>query len=148
MFTDRGFNKIYKLRRGTKAGEFHVISQRSRVFGLWYYRLEQVFGDGFIFLNLFIDPEAVAAFIHLRLLHSFSKKPLNSLQKLSGSGPVALSVCQSLSWCASCTCWHQLHIVCIIFFMLDFWKLNTSAFQTNEVKNEAAQVTGSSGGLF
>lgn len=103
-----------QAEEGTKAGEFCVISQRSCVFGLWYYRLEQLFGDEYIFLNLFIDSGAVAAFSHLRLLHSFSQKNFKFPAKAQWLRPTGIvSLLESVLMCflhmlasAACCLYH------------------------------------------
>lgn len=89
LFTDRAFNKTCKLRKGQRQGS-SVSSLKYSVFGLRYYRLEQVFGDEFLFLDLSIGSGAMAAFSHLRLLPSFSQENFKFAAKAQWARPIGI----------------------------------------------------------
>lgn len=145
LFTDRAFNKICKLRRGRRLG-----SCVSSLLCGWIKELyiEQVFGDGFIFINLCIGSGTMAAFSHLGFCLLFPKKSSNSLQRLRGSGPLALAVCQSVLM-------YLLHMLpSASWFLYHFYvgiskmTIQFQFFPKKTKTHNAVLVTGSSGMLF
>lgn len=111
-----------------------------------YGTIEQVFRDGFIFINLSVGSGAVAAFSHSRLSAFFFPRKLQIPCK--GSVGQAHQHCQSVLMCLLYVMASAVHCLYIFSFGILKMGIQYQCFPKRSKTQELVLVTGSSSVLF